>query len=92
MADVGAKCLHDFDRQWWCAKKAYFFAVPCITLRPETEWVETVDAGWNLLVGADTSRILRAVNEHRCLDEPPSPIFGDGRVAKKIIAAISAWG
>jgi len=73
-------------------KEAYFFAVPCITLRPETEWVETVDAGWNLLVGTDTSRILWAVKEHRWPDDRPSPIFGDGQAANKVIAALSAKG
>lgn len=39
--------------------------VPCITLRDETEWVETVEAGANVLVGADTERIVAAVRESR---------------------------
>lgn len=44
-------------------KEACWFEVPCITLRDETEWVETLESGWNRLAGADTERILRAVLE-----------------------------
>ncbi|MCD6210656.1 MAG: UDP-N-acetylglucosamine 2-epimerase [Methanophagales archaeon] len=39
-------------------KEAYIFKVPCITLRENTEWVETVEDGWNLLVGAESERIV----------------------------------
>jgi len=43
-------------------KEAYFHGVPCVTLREETEWVETVNAGWNQVVGADTEKIISAVH------------------------------
>ncbi len=64
-------------------KEAYFFGVPCVTLREETEWVETTDAGWNLLVGASKPRIVRAVQEFRPQGERPQ-IFGDGKASQKI--------
>jgi len=65
-------------------KEAYFFGVPCITMRTETEWVETVEAGWNVIVGADRGKIVEAV---RCLksDNPRPELYGDGKAAKKII-------
>lgn len=66
-------------------KEAYFFGVPCITLRPETEWVETVEAGWNTIVGASREQILRAVKEHAWPELAPPQVFGDGHAAEKIV-------
>jgi UDP-N-acetylglucosamine 2-epimerase len=64
-------------------KEAYFFGVPCVTLREETEWVETVAAGWNLLAGADPVRIATAARELAPSGEPPV-VFGDGRASEKV--------
>jgi UDP-N-acetylglucosamine 2-epimerase len=65
-------------------KEAFFFGVPCVTLREETEWVETVEAGWNTLVGADKARILEAVRSFQPQGEMPQ-IFGDGKASEKIV-------
>jgi UDP-GlcNAc3NAcA epimerase len=65
-------------------KEAYWLGIPCITLRDETEWVETVDAGWNFLAGADSARIVGAVRSFR----PPSSraaLYGDGQVAARSV-------
>lgn len=64
-------------------REAYYFAKPCITLRDETEWTETVDAGWNLLVGADCRQIVDAWFTFQSPAEHP-PVLGDGTAAKKI--------
>lgn len=64
-------------------KEAYWLAVPCVTLREETEWVETVAAGWNVLVGSDPERIVRAVESLRPVDRPKN-IFGNGKAAQEI--------
>lgn len=65
-------------------KEAYLFGVPCVTLREETEWVETVEAGWNLLVGARKQSIIDAVNDFHPEGERPQ-IFGDGRASERIV-------
>jgi UDP-GlcNAc3NAcA epimerase len=66
-------------------KEAYTFAVPCITLRPETEWVETVQAGWNVLVSADRAAIVQAVTGRIWPTGQPPPVFGDGHAAEHIV-------
>ncbi|MGC8744980.1 MAG: non-hydrolyzing UDP-N-acetylglucosamine 2-epimerase [Verrucomicrobiia bacterium] len=70
-------------------KEAYFFRVPCVTLRKETEWVETVEAGWNTLVGCDPERIVRAALEARPGVESAWP-YGDGRAAERIINVLNS--
>jgi UDP-N-acetylglucosamine 2-epimerase len=65
-------------------KEAYWLAVPCITLRDETEWVETVEAGWNVLTGANRDKILRAVNFFKKPTEH-SPLYGDGQSAERCV-------
>lgn len=64
-------------------KEAYWLGVRCITLRDETEWVETVAAGWNRLVGADPLAIIDAVNTWQPNTERKR-IYGDGSAAQKI--------
>jgi len=69
-------------------KEAFWFGVPCVTLRDETEWVELVDAGWNRVVGADRGRILEAVaafeRDGPPADRPPG-LYGDGDSAARIV-------
>lgn len=64
-------------------KEAYFHGVPCITLREETEWVETVNAGWNQVVGADTEKIIAAV--HRARAGLTITEYGQGNSADDIL-------
>lgn len=65
-------------------KEAYWLKVPCITLRDETEWVETVEAGWNVLTGAKTQKIIKAVHTFQSPAAHPA-LFGDGQAAEKIL-------
>ncbi len=69
-------------------KEAFFYSVPCITMRDETEWVETVDLGWNRLVGASSDSILTAVTEivENLGQTEKSTPYGRGNAASEIIA------
>ena len=69
-------------------KEAYFLGVPCITLRPETEWVETVETGWNVLVDPNREAITRAVTSFKIPDVRPS-LYGDGRAGKECARVLS---
>lgn len=67
-------------------KEAYFFDVPCLTMRPETEWVETVTGGWNILVGANPEKIIENVMDTSWYQQKRGDLFGDGKAAEKIVA------
>jgi UDP-N-acetylglucosamine 2-epimerase len=70
-------------------KEAYWHGVPCVTLRPSTEWVDTVEVGANVLVDDDPDAIVRAVHEARFPDDPP-PLYGDGQASGRVAAALYA--
>jgi UDP-GlcNAc3NAcA epimerase len=71
-------------------KEAYLAGVPCITLRSETEWVETVAAGWNRVVGKDPSGLRAALEDTTFMDRsrPRPDLYGDGNAAGRIVAAL----
>lgn len=69
-------------------KEAYLLGVPCVTVREQTEWVETVESGWNTLAHAQTADILAKANAHAPIGERP-PFYGDGHAAEKITRSLS---
>ncbi len=71
-------------------KEAYFFGTPCITLREETEWVETIDLGWNVLTGANPEKIKNAVADFAPSGERPE-IYGDGKASQKIVEILETF-
>lgn len=85
-------------------KESFFLGVPCITMRDETEWIETVADGWNLLAGASSEKILTAFQTVSACDPSRPPFhtgnthrdstpdtYGDGHAAEKIVSIISEY-
>lgn len=70
-------------------KEAYFYGVPCVTARDETEWIETVETGWNTIAGATRARIVEAVLAMRAPDSKPE-VYGSGDSARAILEDLLA--
>jgi len=66
-------------------KEAFFYRVPCVTTRAETEWVETVHAGWNTLVGSDAALMIQAVEQHAQQERLEVSPYGAGDAADRIL-------
>jgi UDP-GlcNAc3NAcA epimerase len=69
-------------------KEAYLAGVPCVTMRDTTEWVETVDVGWNVLVDLDAGAALAALQRTPPAERPE--LYGDGRAGARVVAALAA--
>jgi UDP-GlcNAc3NAcA epimerase len=66
-------------------KEAFFYGVPCATLRDETEWVELVEMGWNSVVPpSDTERVVEAIWKAMTMKGLPGEPYGDGTAARRI--------
>ena len=70
-------------------KEAYWLKKRCITLREETEWIETLKEGWNVLAGADKSKILNSF--HSSVNTQWKPLYGDGTASEKIAQTIKEY-
>jgi UDP-GlcNAc3NAcA epimerase len=68
-------------------KEAYLAGVPCLTLRPNTEWVETVERGWNVLVDLDSTAALAALEREPPAERPE--LYGDGGAGERVLAALT---
>src|SRR5690349_11338091 len=69
-------------------KEAYLAGVPCVTMRDTTEWVETVDVGWNVLVDLDADAALAALQRTPPAERPE--LYGDGHAGARVVAALAA--
>jgi UDP-N-acetylglucosamine 2-epimerase len=74
-------------------KEAYFFGVPCVVARDETEWTELVEIGWNRLAGSETTSIVgaaKAILAENFTNKPREDFYGDGNAAGRI-ASVLRW-
>ena len=72
-------------------KEAYWYGVPCVTARPSTEWVDTVELGANVLVDDDPEKLAAAVASARMPDKRPQ-LYGDGHAAERVAASLATRG
>jgi UDP-GlcNAc3NAcA epimerase len=70
-------------------KEAFFYDVPCVTMRDETEWVETVELGWNVLTGASREGIVSAACAPTRPEGRGRNPYGDGKASEKIVSALN---
>jgi UDP-N-acetylglucosamine 2-epimerase (non-hydrolysing)/UDP-GlcNAc3NAcA epimerase len=68
-------------------KEAYLAGVPCVTMRGTTEWVETVEVGWNVLVDLDAEAARAALDRSPPSERPE--LYGDGRAGERVVAALA---
>jgi UDP-N-acetylglucosamine 2-epimerase (non-hydrolysing)/UDP-GlcNAc3NAcA epimerase len=71
-------------------KEAYLAGTPCVTLRDTTEWTETVELGWNRLVGLEVDAVLAALNGFELPGSRPE-LYGGGRAARRVVEALERW-
>jgi UDP-N-acetylglucosamine 2-epimerase len=73
-------------------REAFFCRIPCITLRDETEWTETVESGWNFIAGTETPDVIRAFEIMSTVDlSAPPAYFGNGRASEQIVNVIAGF-
>ena len=86
MLELMQKAKSIFTDSGGIQKEAYYVNVPCITLREESEWIETVEAGWNFIVGTDKTKfesVFRQLDKVKYREHPL--LYGDGTTAEKIV-------
>lgn len=87
MLALESNCVKIVTDSGGVQKEAFFMKKPCITMRDETEWVETVENDWNRIVGTDKEKILDAIVNF-IPSQPQMDIFGDGKSSEKICSII----
>jgi UDP-N-acetylglucosamine 2-epimerase len=72
-------------------KEAYWYGVPCVTARPSTEWIDTVELGANVLGDDDPEKLAAAVASARMPEDLP-PLYGDGHAAERVATSLADRG